>query len=257
MQRRFGILIPAIIIVYVPPNIGGITVDEVGISCGTDRIVKRLAYEIPRISLQKFLNMCNLVYNFRDIGFGKTQRLMPIGNIEFIILVKAHHSVETRTIQEKEIQRIVFFIEAVAHFIVINIVPLFQFLPLGFQKRTNKPTGNFAAFYASVKVNDMRVRICKYGTLWFDVKADNTGPHKRLKPYRVISQLNMFTNQGYNLRLNALDFQRWDMDFFVHFFLGLNVLGLFKSGGSPLYSRYLANDAIGFNFPSTIILIFP
>lgn len=129
-------------------------------------------------------------------------------------------------------------VESVTNLIVIIGIAILEFLPFRFEKCTDFSTGDRAIFYSVIKVDDVRVDVCKYGTFRLNIKANNTRPHKWLIPYSFFVQNHIFSNQGDKLCFNALNFKRRNEYFFAHFVLLLEALQLFNSEGSPLYCRY-------------------
>ena len=206
---------------------------------------------------QKLFDVGDLVYDFCDISLCKPLRFVSIWNIEVVVLIEAHHPVKAGTVQKEKVQRFVMLVESVTNLIVIIGITILEFLPFRFEKCTDSSTGDRAIFYSVIKVDDVRVDVCKYGTFRLNIKANNTRPHKWLIPYSFFVQNHIFSNQGDKLCFNALNFKRRNEYFFAHFVLLLEALQLFNSEGSPLYCRYSEKEESFFRLFAERISILP
>ena len=223
-------------------NIRRVAIYEVRMRCHTYGILEGLAQKLPLVVFQKLFDMGDLIYDLCDIGFCKTLGFVAIGNIEVVVFVEPHHSIETGTIQEKKVQRLMVFVEPVADFIIVIGISAFEFLTFSFKKCADFSAGNETVFYSVIKADDVGIDVCKYSVLRLNVETDNTRPHEWLIPNGIFAKDNIFSNQRNEFCLNALNFKGRNKYFFVHFTLLLEVLQLFNSGGSPLYCRYSEKD---------------
>ena len=148
-------------------------------------------------------------------------------------------------------------VESVTNLIVIIGIAILEFLPFRFEKCTDSSTGDRAIFYSVIKVDDVRVDVCKDRTLGLDIKTHNARTHKWLIPHGILAQNHIFPDQRNEFCLDALDFQGRNKYLFVHFPLLLEALQLFNSRGSPLYCRYSEKEESFLRLPPAGISILP
>ena len=106
-------------------DIGGITVDKITFSCFSKRNSIVLTSEAPIEQFNGGSEAFDLIDDFRDISGAEPLRLVSERHIEFAPFVESNDAIETRTVQEKEVQRIACCVKTVAHTVVVAF-PLIQ-----------------------------------------------------------------------------------------------------------------------------------
>ena len=101
---RFVRFRPRIEVVHVAARIRRVGIDQIARLSGRERLPKVRGAERPVTGGNDFGDAPDLVGDFGDVSLGKTLRFVAVRHIEFPVAIESHHTVEARTVEEKEVE---------------------------------------------------------------------------------------------------------------------------------------------------------
>src|SRR3990172_304384 len=199
----------------MPAYIRRVTVDEIILCDRRNDFSEISTNKFPVILTDRIGHIFDLVRDFGDIGFGKPLRLMPKRNIEAAFFVEAHYAIEAGAIQKEHIQWVTIFIKALAYFIIMIFAFGLKVRAFFLQKFFSNSCCYFSMIDGIIKINDVRIYICKNSAAWTHVKSNHARTHEWLNPYTVVFEKRMVFNPFNQFCFNSLTFQ--GRDFYSHF----------------------------------------
>ncbi len=124
----------------------------------------------------------NLIANSCDIGLPEPFRLTAKRRVEPTLAVEAHQAVEAGTIEEKEIKRLVVFVESGTDSVVMRRTLLSEQFGFPVQICFRLLRREQATLNVRIEPDDVFVRITHQRSLWSQIEQYYTRAKKRLNP---------------------------------------------------------------------------